>query len=688
MSKTRNLSKVLALVIMLALVIGILPMGAMAAIDRTSRTFYNDSNVAVSTVTVSGSGIAVAGISDWTISSSTEASFVVSLSPNCSLASVTVTINPVSGTSGSATFEINETKSITAGGIAYTVTVQKESSYVAATVTGTNAYIGGVTGEGVTVSSDGTTTSGGHTIYKFKAEAAATSYPYPVSLRIIPGGTDYDNTSYTLSVSSSTATLKNFVGTYYLANFTGNNDTLDFSITTGSNTIYYRVTFVSTGGSAATGNNAFAYLPAPGQFTNEGMGTGGWGDVYTSAGALKNFSGSSVLTTGVSLGAFGGYLVYDFGDNGLSNSDTTPYGIDFIVYGNAFWDNSELGCLQVYGTKNGTDYAWYDIAGSLYYTSATTKNYDATYGNPNPSDTPSGTLASVPYTLDNWTSNGLVTKNTFHNHSWFPLDGNYFSSRTISSQTAPAMAKTATLPFATYQTEQSYSYVENGTTYPITGGQTVKLTGVCLDTSTTKAKTQEYLFGYADIHPKGSGSLNAPYNPYALSGITSASAYNSLIANCGGGDPIDISWAVNGAGEPVHLTKIKYVRIYTGTQQMNGAFGEVSAEVCGVYAASGIGDGAGSAPTIKIGKNSATTTLSTSNMGCVDYAFSSGTSFKFKVTLPADASGDAVVYVNGEKVTSGTTLTYSMSAGNSTLLQVITQDGTNAPYITLIRVSR
>ena len=77
MSKTKKLSKVLALVLMLALVLTILPLGAMAVIDRTSRTFYDDNNNAVSTVSVSGSGITVAGISDWTLNSATDATFVI-----------------------------------------------------------------------------------------------------------------------------------------------------------------------------------------------------------------------------------------------------------------------------------------------------------------------------------------------------------------------------------------------------------------------------------------------------------------------------------------------------------------------------------------------------------------------------------------------------------------------------------
>ena len=178
-----------------------------------------------------------------------------------------------------------------------------------------------------------------------------------------------------------------------------------------------------SGGTTAPGATLYAYLPAPAQFVNEGVTTGGWGDAYDSNGAVKANS-----TTGVSLGFFGGYAVYEF-ENPIADDPTHPYGADFIVYGNAFWGNSEAGCIQV--SKDGT--TWYDIAGSMYYTKST-KGATITYTNPNPSEdkgitaaaSNKGTLADVPYalTVNGTTTSGTVTKNTFHNHSWFPLNAN------------------------------------------------------------------------------------------------------------------------------------------------------------------------------------------------------------------------------------------------------------------------
>lgn len=106
-----------------------------------------------------------------------------------------------------------------------------------------------------------------------------------------------------------------------------------------------------SGGTTNSGASLFACLLAPGQFTNEGIGAGGWGDPFDSNGALKANS-----QTGISLGFFGGYAVYKF-DNPIANNPANKYGADFIVYGNAFWNNSEPGCIQV--SQDGEK--WYDI---------------------------------------------------------------------------------------------------------------------------------------------------------------------------------------------------------------------------------------------------------------------------------------------------------------------------------------
>ena len=45
---------------------------------------------------------------------------------------------------------------------------------------------------------------------------------------------------------------------------------------------------------------------------------------------------------------------------------------------------------------------------------------------------------------------------------------------------------------------------------------------------------------------------------------------------------IDIDWAVDADGKPVHLPGVDFIRIYTGVNQENGWIGECSTEVCGL----------------------------------------------------------------------------------------------------------
>lgn len=406
------------------------------------------------------------------------------------------------------------------------------------------------------------------------------------------------------------------------------------------------------GGTSAAGTALYAYLPAPAQFVNEGVTTGGWGDAYDSNGAVKANS-----TTGVSLGFFGGYAVYEF-ENPIADDPTHPYGADFIVYGNAFWNNSEAGCIQV--SKDGT--TWYDIAGSMYYTKST-KGATITYTNPNPSEdkgitaaaSNKGTLADVPYalTVNGTTTSGTVTKNTFHNHSWFPLNANYF----VDSGTRKEMAKVDEFSFVS-RTLNSDN---------ITSTLTFK--GTLLTDYPGTGKTDQIGFGYCDVHPNRTLGSTIAYNPYQT--FTSNSDYNTKTEGTGGGDPIDIAWAVDSKGAPANLSSVKYVRIYTGMAQMNGIFGEISTEVCGVAACTGSTTETAATPTITVG----TSTVTTTNGGIKSVGMLSG-------TCTVNVSGTGYVYINGVATTSATFT--PTSAG--TKVQIIVQNGEAAPYVTWLNL--
>lgn len=410
-----------------------------------------------------------------------------------------------------------------------------------------------------------------------------------------------------------------------------------------------------SGGTTATGTALYAYLPAPAQFVNEGVTTGGWGDAYDSTGTtLKGTS-----ATGVSLGFFGGYAVYEF-ENPIADDPTHPYGADFIVYGNAFWNNSEAGCIQVsQGPGDDGNWEWYDIAGSMYYTKST-PNASIKFTNPNPNEdkgiTTAGatsTLADVPYdlTVNGTTTPGTVTKNTFHNHSWFPLNANYFAA----SGSRAAMAKVDEFSFVS-RTLNSDSITD-----------TLTFTGTLLNNYPGTGKTDQIGFGYCDVHPNKTLGGTIAYNPYQT--FTSSSDYDTKVAGTSGGDPIDIAWAVKSNGTPAKLGSIKYVRIYTGMAQMNGIFGEISTEVCGVAACTGTGTGA-AGKTLTIKKD------------LTSYKPESGWSKSLTPGAWTIKSSASNVYINGARddASSG----YSLTVESGKTYQIITQNGTESPIVAVV----
>lgn len=409
------------------------------------------------------------------------------------------------------------------------------------------------------------------------------------------------------------------------------------------------------GGTTAAGTALYAYLPAPAQFVNEGVTTGGWGDAYDSTGTtLKGTS-----ATGVSLGFFGGYAVYEF-ENPIADDPTHPYGADFIVYGNAFWNNSEAGCIQVsQGPDDNGNWEWYDIAGSMYYTKST-PNASIKFTNPNPNEdkgiTTAGatsTLADVSYdlTVNGTTTPGTVTKNTFHNHSWFPLNANYFAA----SGSRAAMAKVDEFSFVS-RTLNSDSITD-----------TLTFTGTLLNNYPGTGKTDQIGFGYCDVHPNKTLGGTIAYNPYQT--FTSSSDYDTKVAGTSGGDPIDIAWAVKSNGTPAKLGSIKYVRIYTGMAQMNGIFGEISTEVCGVAACTGTGTGA-AGKTLTIKKD------------LTSYKPESGWSKSLTPGAWTIKSSASNVYINGMRIDASSG--YSLTVESGKTYQIITQNGTEAPIVSVV----
>ena len=105
------------------------------------------------------------------------------------------------------------------------------------------------------------------------------------------------------------------------------------------------------------------YMPAPGQFMSEE-----WAQPNVDYAIGEE-------GVGVSLGGFGGYIVFGF-DRPIVNHPQNPYGVDFLVKGNSFTGGTygvwtEPGAVQVMQDKNRNglpdDGEWYELAGSDYY---------------------------------------------------------------------------------------------------------------------------------------------------------------------------------------------------------------------------------------------------------------------------------------------------------------------------------
>lgn len=142
------------------------------------------------------------------------------------------------------------------------------------------------------------------------------------------------------------------------------------------------------------------YRPSPGQFINTATGD---------QSAAENIVGGK---GSVSLGGFGGYIVFAF-DGAVTNGD----GTDFVVFGNSFEGSSEPGAVAVSVDVNGNgvaDDAWWELRGSVW--DEATKNYRIEYHKPAVTDV----ATDVEWT-DNLGASGVMSVNEFHKQSYWPL---------------------------------------------------------------------------------------------------------------------------------------------------------------------------------------------------------------------------------------------------------------------------
>lgn len=473
---------------------------------------------------------------------------------------------------------------------------------------------------------------------------------------VVATNSSYYPDTFTLYVQNpnGTPTVTSGTGTItYAYDAAGSNKAYIVSITTAAtitvnlasataNSGVYKLNCSAPSGTRPTAGTPTAvngYLPV-GQFAS---GTN-WGSLFTDGtnltGTTKKFL-SGYSATGVSLGAAGGYTEFNLR---VSNTSTNPYGVDFIVYGNAFNGNPEAGSVKVYGFTGTSDTngKWYELAGSLYYDDVTQQNKDVYY--------------KKVATATNSTAKGIYYQVTEHGVA--PTDGDWTQFTT----------NTAWWPEDT----EGYNNVWGGVDDVTRTDNIIAYKGVTLvkDTDTTN----DYQFGYADVHINGS-NYGTAINPYVATNTST------------GGDGFDLSWAVDENGEPVALDHITKVRVYTsaamksdgsGKFTVPSIFGETSTEICAVYGVNGTGAGVASkVPTIACSGN----TLSHSYLGITTVNAVGGS-----VSLNVTGRGITNMYANGEKLTSGTAKTFTVGSGETKYVRVITQTGTESPYITMLKL--
>lgn len=277
----------------------------------------------------------------------------------------------------------------------------------------------------------------------------------------------------------------------------------------------------------------FEYRPAPGQFVNE-LPEYEQGDTPATMAAKAEDALKDNNQVMITLGGYGGYVVVGF-DHSIVN---VPNQSDFQVLGNAFWSNTNpnpnvskragnaepgIVVVSVDENKNGLpDDTWYELAGSEYTKPETIKNYQITYYKPdeNKIKTPDNSYSFLnDTTYVRWTTNGYGSGYVYRN---------------------------------TFHAQPYYPRWISTDEIHFTG---TKLANNYVDESGTGSYFVQYSYpwGYAD---------NAP-NSDEMS-------------------KMNIEWAVNADGNPVHLPAVDFIKIYTGVNQYCGWLGETSTEILGV----------------------------------------------------------------------------------------------------------
>lgn len=440
------------------------------------------------------------------------------------------------------------------------------------------------------------------------------------------------------------------------------------------------------------------YLPV-GQFAR--YNSFGWGTLYTDNTNIKSTSNTTkfldgYVSTGVSLGMAGGYIQFDMGTHPIENNAKNPYGIDFIVYGNAFVGNPEAAGVMV--SNDGVK--WYTLAGSRHYMSDTKWNQKISYARIEGIDqraldtafTADGVYYSTDYvspsTQTQTAINAAISAATWQgipaassaaavNLSYWPEWANRTSTQAENYGNVWKIGTDSKIP-AVASTDNNagvnWDKADKVSTEP-NGAEVITYSGLTLvpdDTEVLKKQnitspsqaqmTDVYQWGYADVRVNGT-AYGTAINPYA----SAASVGN-------GGDGFDLSWAVDANGVPHPMTSARYIRVYSAVLFNAGIFGETSAEVCGLYVANSASSNVGVSDNVSLWAEGAEEPLPLNANSATSVA--PGRYYLF--------SGESNVYVNGVKKTVSAEEYCEIVITAGQKIQIIAQSDTEAPFLTVL----
>lgn len=312
----------------------------------------------------------------------------------------------------------------------------------------------------------------------------------------------------------------------------------------------------------------------------------------------------------ISLGNFGGYITVRY-DTPIKNSPNNKYGVDFKINGNSNGGQGFSEPGNVWVSKDGEQ--WYLLAGSDYFDDNTIRDYEVTYvrnpdGTASYRDNQGSKIAINPPALYKY-----PLPANYPLHSWKPGEENEIAFK------GPLLTSSAADPYGS-----------------------------------SMAAFPEW--GYVDARD-GDGTRNT-VNPY-----TAAS---------GAGSSYDISWAVDGQGNPVYLDEISYIRVSTASHIYAGAIGEKSTEVSLIVSAEGAASpvGATAAPA-SIAVNGESVPIAE---GQFTYEAAFGDS---AVSVSVEGAEGKTVYINNMR---GAARTYE-SPPSSGIIRVIVQEGDKEPLV-------